>query len=120
MRTAFFISIILLVFVFTACSADRSATDPTPLPAHHAKRAFFSDEGELPDLIITGPTLDLNRKRYTCEFQNVGTASANLDGPSGVEYDNVSIQGWYSQDTVYQNDQGSPAGGTIIGISPLG
>jgi len=76
-----------------------------------------------PDLVfsdlelIEHPTYDI-AYRYT--IQNVGDAPANLDGPTGVDSDNVSVQAFVSTDTVFNNGNDLAAGGTIVGVSPLG
>jgi len=77
----------------------------------------------LPDLIVSDlrviehPTYDI---AYEYTIQNVGTAPANLDGPTAAEYDNVSVQAFLSADTVFNNGGDIAAGGTILGLSPLG
>jgi len=84
---------------------------------------------QLPDLIIT---IEINSifeeeiegdawtiYKYDYIISNVGNASANLDGPTDVDHDNVSIQDFFSSDMVF--DWGdTPGGGGIIDLSPIG
>jgi subtilase family serine protease len=69
-------------------------------------------------LVVTGFTL--NSISYTYTITNIGTGPANLDGPTSGNADNVSVQAVISADTVFENAGDVPAGGTIIGNSPLG
>ena len=76
-----------------------------------------------PDLILTSLTVTVqsaNSISYSWTIQNVGDSPANLDGPTSNEADNVSVQAFLSQDTIFENAGDSPAGGTILGLSPLG
>lgn len=76
-----------------------------------------------PDLVISSLSARLvgpNSVRYSWTITNVGNAPANLDGPTGANPDNVSVQAYLSNDTVFGNSGDIPAGGTILGVSPLG
>ncbi len=76
-----------------------------------------------PDLVVTSLTLNIfspNFIRYSYTITNAGTAPANLDGPTGENYDNVSVQAFISEDEIFNNYGDTPAGGTILGPSPLG
>jgi len=87
-----------------------------------AELAALGTSGQ-PDLIvqelevIDHATYDI-AYRYT--IKNVGDGPANLDGPTGVNSDNVSVQAFVSTDTVFNNGNDLAAGGTIVGLSPLG
>lgn len=76
-----------------------------------------------PDLILTSLTVTAhtpNSISYSWTIRNIGDVPANLDGPTSAEEDNVSVQAYLSQDTIFENAGDSPAGGTILGLSPLG
>jgi hypothetical protein len=76
-----------------------------------------------PDLVISSLSAKLvapNRVQYSWTITNVGTVPANLDGPTGSNADNVSVQAFLSADTIFGNAGDVPAGGTILGTSPLG
>lgn len=76
-----------------------------------------------PDLIINElfvDTFSTSYIRYRYSIKNIGTKAANLDGPSGVNFDNVSIQTFLSSDTTFNNSDDVATGGTILGLSPLG
>ena len=79
--------------------------------------------GDGPDLVISSLTASLvgeGRVSYSFIITNVGNAPANLDGLTDANHDNVSVQAYISKDTLFGNDGDLPAGGTIIGHSPLG
>ena len=60
----------------------------------------------LPDLVIESfdvTSYDAETVTYTVVIGNDGTAPADLDGPTGVNWDNVSVQGFYSADTTFRN-----------------
>jgi hypothetical protein len=101
------LSILLILVIMFGCSKESIDTN---------------QESGNPDLIVT--LLNVTNYSdtaiyYSFTLKNIGTASANLDGPTTVEYDNVSIQTFLSTDTIYSNDD-KAAGGTILGLSPLG
>jgi len=76
---------------------------------------------KLPDLVISSLSAKLiapNRVQYSWTVTNVGNAPANLDGPTAAK--NVAVQAFLSKDTVFGNTGDVPAGGTILGSSPLG
>lgn len=77
----------------------------------------------MPDLVISSLKARLvnqNNVEYSWTITNVGAIAANLDGPTTANADNVSVQAYLSQDTVWSNSGDVPAGGTILGLSPLG
>lgn len=73
---------------------------------------------DLPDLIVSDlrivddPTYDL---AYEFTIKNVGTAPANLDGPTTAGTDNVSIQAFVSADEIFNNAGDIAAGGFRLG-----
>ena len=78
---------------------------------------------QIPDLIISSLSakrIAPNRIQYSWTITNVGTGSVNMDGPTANNSDNLSVQAVVSKDTVFGNAGDVPAGGTIIGASPLG
>ncbi|MFN2622067.1 MAG: CARDB domain-containing protein [Chthoniobacterales bacterium] len=93
------------------CSSGGAQIGPPPPPL------------KLPDLVISSLSAKLiapNRVQYSWTVTNVGNAPANLDGPTANNADNVSVQAFVSKDTVFGNTGDIPAGGTILGTSPLG
>ncbi|MEO8497239.1 MAG: hypothetical protein ABI614_19375 [Planctomycetota bacterium] len=50
----------------------------------------------------------------------MGPAPANLDGLTTANHDNVSVQAFVSADMVFNNGGDIGAGGSILGVSPLG
>ena len=93
-----------------------------PLPTQTAS----ADEKQLddgPDLVISSLSASLvgeGRVSYSFTITNVGNEPANLDGPTDSNPDNVSVQAFISKDTLFRNKGDLPAGGTILGRSPLG
>ena len=78
---------------------------------------------KIPDLIISSLSAKLvapNKVQYSWTITNVGLGTVKLDGPTASNADNVSVQAFISKDTVFGNAGDVPAGGTIIGVSPLG
>ena len=76
----------------------------------------------LPDLVISSLSAKFiapNKVQYSWTITNVGTGPANLEGPNPANTDNLSVQAFVSKDTVYRNAGDVPAGGTIVGTSPL-
>ena len=80
-----------------------------------------------PDLIVEHlevSSLNLdgtsNSIRYDFIIKNIGAVPAPLDGPTAENYDNISVQAFLSGDTIFNNGDDSAAGGTILGLSPLG
>ncbi|MDI6793521.1 MAG: choice-of-anchor D domain-containing protein, partial [bacterium] len=83
----------------------------------------------LPDLVVSSLTVtswaptSVNQSysiNYSYTITNIGTAPANLDGPTEENYDNISVQACLSADTIFFNEGDIAAGGTILGVSPLG
>lgn len=70
------------------------------------------------NLTVTSYTTDTISYEYT--IANIGTAPANLDGPTDADWDNVSVQAFLSDDRVFGNEGDFPVGGTTLGVSPLG
>jgi len=78
---------------------------------------------KIPDLVISSLSAKFiapNKVQYSWTITNVGTGSVNMDGPTANNSDNLSVQAMVSKDTVFGNAGDVPAGGTIIGVSPLG
>ncbi|MEY2488178.1 MAG: hypothetical protein QOC70_120 [Verrucomicrobiota bacterium] len=78
---------------------------------------------KVPDLVISSLSAKLvtpNSVKYSWTITNVGSGPANLDGPTASNADNVKVQAMLSKDTVFGNAGDVPAGGTILGPSPLG
>lgn len=76
----------------------------------------------LPDLVISSLSAKLiapNRIQYSWTITNVGTGPANLEGPNPASSDNIKVQAFVSKDTIFSNAGDVPAGGTIVGTSPL-
>ncbi|MEM7127434.1 MAG: CARDB domain-containing protein [Chloroflexota bacterium] len=80
-------------------------------------------EAPKPDLIVESLAVDsftADSISYSYTIKNVGEGAANLDGPTDSNSDNVSVQAFLSDDTVFNNRGDVAAGGTILGVSPLG
>jgi len=60
-----------------------------------------------------------NRIQYSWTITNVGTDPARLEGLLPINTDNVKVQAFLSTDTIFGNAGDIPAGGTIVGNSPL-
>jgi hypothetical protein len=78
---------------------------------------------QIPDLVISSLSAKFiapNKVQYSWTITNVGTGPVNLDGPTANNSDNLKVQAMVSKDTVFGNAGDVPAGGTIIGVSPLG
>ena len=76
----------------------------------------------LPDLVVSSLSAKFiapNRIQYSWTITNVGTGPANLEGPSPASSDNIKVQAFVSKDTIFGNAGDVPAGGTIVGTSPL-
>jgi CARDB protein len=77
----------------------------------------------IPDLVVSSLSAKFiapNRIQYSWTITNVGTGPVNLAGPTASNADNVKVQAFVSKDTVFGNAGDVPAGGTILGPSPLG
>jgi hypothetical protein len=102
--------IFALCAVLSLCTGSRAQVVP-PKPT------------QIPDLIISSLTAKFiapNKVHYSWTITNIGTGPVNLDGPTAANSDNLSVQAMVSKDTVFGNAGDVPAGGTIIGVSPLG
>ena len=76
----------------------------------------------IPDLVISSLSAKFitpNKVQYSWTITNVGTGPANLEGPNPASTDNLKVQAFVSKDTVFGNAGDVPAGGTIVGTSPL-
>ena len=76
----------------------------------------------IPDLVVSSLSAKFiapNRIQYSWTITNVGTGPANLEGPTPGNTDNLKVQAFVSKDTVFGNAGDVPAGGTIVGTSPL-
>ena len=107
------ISLIFLSFVvlFFACEKEQMNN---PLPPGTAG---------MPDLVgdtiaITGWSDTLLSYYWT--IRNIGLKGAWMDGPTNSEEDNLGGQVYQSEDTILNILSDIPAGGTIVGLSPLG
>ena len=77
---------------------------------------------QIPDLVISSLSAKFippNKIQYSWTITNVGIGSANLNGPTPSNTDNVKVQAFLSKDTIFGNAGDIPAGGTIVGNSPL-
>lgn len=75
-----------------------------------------------PDLVVSRLAVinqTANSIQYKYVIKNVGSSKANLDGPTKANHDNVAVQAFLSKDASYDKSD-LPAGGTIVGVSPLG
>ena len=98
----------LTLCVCSGASAQNVVVPPKPL--------------KVPDLVISSLSAKLvppNKIQYSWTITNVGSAPAGLEGPTAASSDNVSVQAMLSKDTVFGNAGDLPAGGTIVGNSPL-
>jgi len=71
-------------------------------------------QARIPDLVISSLNARLvasNRVQYSWTITNVGIGSARLQ--------NVTVQAFLSKDTVFGNAGDVPAGGVVVGSSPL-
>jgi len=76
----------------------------------------------IPDLVVSALSAKFiapNKVQYSWTITNVGTGPANLDGPNPASSDNITVQAFVSKDTIFGNAGDVPAGGTIVGTSPL-
>jgi hypothetical protein len=81
-----------------------------------------SEPLKVPDLVISSLSAKLvppNKVQYSWTITNVGAGSAKLEGPTPGNADNVKVQAMLSKDTIFGNAGDVPAGGTIVGTSPL-
>jgi hypothetical protein len=107
----FALKLIVIATALCACSgvsAQSVVNPPKPL--------------KVPDLVISSLSAKLvppNKIQYSWTITNVGNAPAKLEGPTPASSDNVSVQAMLSKDTVFGNAGDLPAGGTIVGNSPL-
>lgn len=98
----------LALCVCSGASAQNVVVPPKPL--------------KVPDLVISSLSAKLvppNKIQYSWTITNVGSAPAKLEGPTTASSDNVGVQAMLSKDTVFGNAGDLPAGGTIVGNSPL-
>ena len=99
----FALKLIVMAMALCACSAVRAQV-------------------QIPDLVISSLSAKLiapNKIQYSWTITNVGIGSANLNGPTSSNADNVKVQAFLSKDTIFGNAGDIPAGGTIVGNSPL-
>lgn len=102
---------------------DSGISSAKKVPAGVAPSQLQSADESGPDLIVSALVAEVvapGRVSYAYTIKNVGTNPANLDGPTNGNADNVSVQAFVSRDEVFHNDDDQPAGGTILGRSPLG
>lgn len=108
----FTLKLIVMAVALCACSGVNAQVKlpPPPQPL------------KVPDLVISSLSAKLvppNKIQYSWTITNVGSAPARLEGPTAASSDNVSVQAMLSKDTVFGNAGDLPAGGTIVGTSPL-
>lgn len=75
-----------------------------------------------PDLVITAfeiTAVTNNSVTYEWTIMNIGDAPADLEGPTLDTADNVSVQALLSQNTTFGDAGDMPAGGTVLGSSPI-
>ena len=111
-KRAFTLKLIVMALALCACSGvhAQAKLPPPPTPP------------QIPDLVISSLSAKLvppNKIQYSWTITNVGSAPAGLEGPTAASSDNVSVQAMLSKDTVFGNAGDLPAGGTIVGNSPL-
>lgn len=100
-----------------------TATNALEESAPTAEVSATPEGTALPDLVVSELSVvsfSETTIRYQYTLTNVGEGPALLDGPTEAEYDNVKVQAFLSADEVFANAGDLPAGGTIIGLSPLG
>jgi hypothetical protein len=100
---SFALKLIVIAIALCACSAARA-------------------QAPIPDLVISSLSAKFippNKVQYSWTITNVGIGPANLNGPTASNADNVKVQAFLSKDTVFGNAGDIPAGGTIVGNSPL-
>ncbi len=98
----------LALCVCAGARAQNVVPPPKPLP--------------IPDLVVSSLSAKFiapNRIQYSWTITNVGIGPANLEGPNPASSDNIKVQAFVSKDTVFGNAGDVPAGGTIVGTSPL-
>lgn len=103
----------LLAIAVALCVATGVNAQLVPPPPQPLKIA---------DLVISSLSAKFiapNKVQYSWTITNVGTAPAKLEGPTPANSDNVKVQAMLSKDTVFGNAGDIPAGGTIVGTSPL-
>lgn len=109
---------IALTAIFMSFSATAQST------AHPGHQPSFKTTltAKCPDLVVSQLTVvnqTANSIKYKYVIKNIGSAKANLDGPTKANHDNVAVQAFLSKDATYDNSD-LPAGGTVVGVSPLG
>jgi hypothetical protein len=108
----FALKLIVMAVALCACSGVRAQVKLPPPPKPLL----------LPDLVISSLSAKFippNKVQYSWTITNVGTGPANLEGPTPANTDNLKVQAFVSKDTVFGNSGDLPAGGTIVGTSPL-
>lgn len=105
----FALKLIVMAVALCACSGVKAqGVPPKPLL--------------IPDLVISSLSAKFiapNKVQYSWTITNVGTGPARLEGPTPASSDNVKVQAFLSSDTIFGNAGDIPAGGTIVGNSPL-
>ena len=92
-----------------------------PAIAAERKKSPFPEIFRRRDLVISSLRAKIvapNRIQYWWTITNVGSAPANLEGPTPADSDNVILQAYLSSDTIWNNAGDVPAGGTYVGHSP--
>jgi hypothetical protein len=118
MKVAFGLAAVVALAVMVSCSATQ---DPQDLGKDSSNILASQVTGQ--DLIVTELTVTSWTAAgiaYSYTIMNIGDEPVNLDGPTDSELDNVDVQAFLSFDTVFNNAGDVAAGGTILGLSPLG
>jgi len=112
-KRAFTLKLIVMALALCACSGVHAQVKLPPPPT----------PPQIPDLVISllsAKFIPPNKVQYSWTITNMGTGPVNLDGPTASNADNLKVQAVLSKDTVFGNAGDVPAGGTIVGSSPLG
>ncbi|MFZ1946835.1 MAG: CARDB domain-containing protein [bacterium] len=119
MKTALRLGVVAALVMLVGCSA---VEDPLDM-GHGASDMLVFPPPVGGDLIISQLTVTswtASGISYSYTVMNIGSAPVNMDGPTDEEYDNLDVQAFLSYDTIFNNAGDVAAGGTILGLSPLG
>ena len=105
----FALKLIVLALALCACSGVQAQVNP-PQPLQIADLVISS---------LSAKFIPPNKIQYSWTITNMGTGPARLEGPTSASSDNVKVQAFLSKDTIFGNAGDIPAGGTIVGSSPL-
>jgi hypothetical protein len=105
------------IFISFSVSAQNSRIQTGIQPNFHSNFIVKCQDLVVERLAVIDQTATSIKYKYS--IKNIGTAKANLDGPTRANHDNVAVQAFLSKDASYDKTD-LPAGGTILGVSPLG